>query len=99
MSAQITVSNPRPVPLDKILSDLPASLAEVLEQEAVTTTYPPGAVLFSEGQAARGVFVVRRGRVRLTMYGRDGRTLILRIVGPGFALGIASVVSARQYEA
>jgi CRP/FNR family cyclic AMP-dependent transcriptional regulator len=99
MSAQITVSNPRPVPLDKILSDLPASLAEVLEQEAVTTTYPTGAVLFSEGQAARGVFVVRRGRVRLTMYGRDGRTLILRIVGPGFALGIASVVSARQYEA
>ena len=79
--------------------DYPLAVANALEQEAVTTTYPTGAVLFAEGQAARGVFIVRRGRVKLSICGSDGRTLILRIVEPGCPLGVAAVVSGRQYEA
>jgi CRP/FNR family cyclic AMP-dependent transcriptional regulator len=84
---------------NKYVSDLPPVVAEALEQEAVTTTYPTGAVLFAEGQASRGIFVVRRGRVKLSICGSDGRTLILRIVEPGCPLGVAAVVSGRQYEA
>jgi CRP-like cAMP-binding protein len=53
-----------------------------LGARALTTTYPTGAVLFAEGQAPRGVFIVRRGRVKLSVCGSDGRTLILRIVDP-----------------
>jgi CRP/FNR family cyclic AMP-dependent transcriptional regulator len=79
--------------------DLPPAVADALEQEAVTTTYPTGAVLFAEGQAPRGVFIVRRGRVKLSICGSDGRTLILRIVEAGCPLGVAAVVSERQYEA
>ena len=86
-------------PADKIFCDLPAVVAEALEQEAVTTTYPTGAVLFAEGQAPRGVFIVRRGRVKLSINGSDGRTLILRIVEAGDPLGVAAVVSRRPYEA
>jgi len=70
-----------------------------LEQEAITTTYPTGAVLFAEGQVPRGVFVVRRGRVKLSICGSDGRTLILRIVEVGCPLGVAAAVSGRPYEA
>ena len=84
---------------DKHVCDLPPVVAEALEQEAVTTSYPTGAVLFAEGQASRGIFVVRRGRVKLSICGSDGRTLILRIVEPGCPLGVAAVVSGRQYEA
>jgi len=84
---------------DKTFCDLPPAIADTLEQETITTTYPTGAVLFSEGQAARGVFIVRRGRVKLSICGSDGRTLILRIVEPGCPLGVAAVVSGRQYEA
>jgi CRP/FNR family cyclic AMP-dependent transcriptional regulator len=84
---------------DKTFCDLPPSIADTLEQETITTTYPTGAVLFAEGQAARGVFIVRRGRVKLSICGSDGRTLILRIVEPGCPLGVAAVVSGRQYEA
>jgi CRP/FNR family transcriptional regulator, cyclic AMP receptor protein len=84
---------------DKTFSDLPPALAEALEQEAITTTYPTGAVLFAEGQAARGVFIVRRGRVKLSVCGSDGRTLILRMVETGCPLGVASVVCGRPYEA
>src|SRR5579872_5622446 len=86
-------------PADKTFCDLPPAMAEALEHEAITTTYPTGAVLFAEGQAARGVFIVRRGRVKLSICGSDGRTLILRMVETGCPLGVASVVSGRPYEA
>jgi CRP/FNR family transcriptional regulator len=45
------------------------------------------------------VFIVRRGRVKLSICVSDGRTLILRIVDAGCPLGVAAVVSGRQYEA
>jgi len=86
-------------PADKTFGDLPPAVAEALEQEALTTTYPTGAVLFAEGQSPRGVFIVRRGRVKLSICGSDGRTLILRIVERGCPMGVAAVVSGRQYEA
>jgi CRP/FNR family transcriptional regulator, cyclic AMP receptor protein len=83
----------------KAFCDLPPAVATALEEEAVTTTYPAGAVLFAEGEVPRGVFIVRRGRVKLSICGSDGRTLILRLVEAGSPLGVAAVVSGRQYEA
>ena len=98
--ATYAVSNAQKfIPADKTFCDFPPAVAEALEQEALTTTYPTGAVLFAEGQAPRGVFIVRRGHVKLSICGSDGRTLILRIVEPGCPLGVAAVVSGRQYEA
>jgi CRP/FNR family transcriptional regulator, cyclic AMP receptor protein len=87
------------MPVDKTFCDLPPAIADAVEQAALTTTYPTGAVLFAEAQAPRGVFIVRRGRVKLSICGSDGRTLILRIVNAGCPLGVAAVVSGRQYEA
>jgi CRP/FNR family transcriptional regulator len=84
---------------DKTFCDLPPAVAEALEQAALTTSYPTGAVLFAEAQSPRGIYIVRRGRVKLSICGSDGRTLILRIVGSGCPLGVASVVSGRPYEA
>src|SRR5260370_39692636 len=86
-------------PADKTFCDLPSAVADALEQEALTTTYPTGAVLFAEGQAPRGVFIVRRGRVKLSICESDGRTLILRIVEAGGALGVAAVVAGYKYDA
>ena len=98
--ATYAVSNAQKLaPVDKTFCDLPPAMADAVEQEALTTSYPTGAVLFAEGQAPRGVFIVRRGRVKLSICGSDGRTLILRIVDAGCPLGVAAVVSGRQYEA
>ncbi len=99
MATHIVNHNQKPAPVVKSVCEFPPAVAEALEQDALTTTYPTGAVLFAEGQAARGVFIVRRGRVKLSICGSDGRTLILRIVEPGCPLGVAAVVSGRQYEA
>lgn len=84
---------------DKAIVNLSPAAVEVIERAAVTTSYPRGVLLFSEGQSARGVFIVRRGRIKLFVSGTDGRTLILRIAEPGDLLGVASVISGREYEA
>jgi CRP/FNR family transcriptional regulator len=98
--ATYAVSNAQKLaPTDRTFCDLPPAVADALEQEALTTSYPTGAVLFAEGQAPRGVFIVRRGRVKLSICGSDGRTLILRIVDAGRPMGVAAVVSGRHYEA
>jgi len=99
MATQVVNHTQKVTPIDKTLCDLPPVVADALEHDAITTSYPTGAVLFAEGQAPRGVFIVRRGRVKLSVCGSDGRTLILRIVDPGCPLGVAAVVSGRQYEA
>src|ERR1700736_4553143 len=99
MATHIVNSARKAAPADKTFCDFPPTLADALELEAVTTTYPTGAVLFAEGQSPRGVFIVRRGRVKLSISGSDGRTLILRIVEAGCPLGVAAVISGRQYEA
>jgi CRP/FNR family transcriptional regulator, cyclic AMP receptor protein len=84
---------------DKTFVSLSPVVADVIEQTALTTSYPTGVALFSEGQASRGVFIVRRGRVKLSISGNDGKTLILRIAEPGDLLGVASVISNHEYEA
>jgi hypothetical protein len=45
MAAHIINHTEKPVPVVKSFCDFPASLANALEQEAITTTYPTGAVL------------------------------------------------------
>jgi len=89
----------RLAPEDKTFCDLSPAVANALELESLTTTYPTGAVLFAEGQMPRGVFIVRRGRVKLSICGSDGRTLILRIVEAGGPMGVAAVVAGYKYEA
>ena len=60
--------------------------------------YPDGAMLFAEGQVPRGVFILRKGRVKLSICSADGKTLILRIAEPGEVLGLAGTLSGRAYE-
>ena len=74
-----------------------SSLAE-LERIAPTSSFPKGAVLYLEGQASRGVYILCQGRVKLMAAGRDGKTLILRIAQPGEILGLQSMASGSPYE-
>jgi len=82
-----------------VYGDLPPALSRSLEMVILTNNYPTGSVLFTEGQTARGIYVVQRGRVKLSVCASDGRTLILRIVEAGEALGVASTIGSREYEA
>ena len=80
------------------LSDLPRQTVEDLDKIKYANVFPPGAVLFVEGQSPRGVYMICGGRVKLTTTSRDGKTLILRIAQPGEALGLHGTVSGRPHE-
>lgn len=79
--------------------DLPPAVDQALETLTLTNEFPTGAILFTEGQEAKGIYIVRRGALKLSVCASDGRTLILRIVEAGEALGVAAVIGGRQYEA
>ncbi len=84
---------------ESMFGDLSPALLHELETVTMTNTYPNGAILFGEAEPARGIYAVIRGRVKLSVCASDGRTLILRIAGAGEAMGIASTISHREYEA
>lgn len=66
---------------------------QIFDGIKVANTYPKGSCLFIEGQPATGIFMLCRGRVKLTTHSRNGKALILRIAGPGEVLGLSSAVS------
>jgi CRP/FNR family cyclic AMP-dependent transcriptional regulator len=78
--------------------DLPKASLEELEKVNYASAYPQGAVLFVEGQAPRGVYMICSGRVKLSTTSRDGKTLILRIAQAGEVLGLHATVSGKPYE-
>jgi CRP/FNR family cyclic AMP-dependent transcriptional regulator len=78
--------------------DLPKSSLEDLERVKYASGYPQGAVLFVEGQSARGIYIVCNGRVKLSTTSRDGKTLILRIAQAGEVLGLHASISGKPYE-
>jgi len=83
---------------DKIFCNLAPHTVQALEAIKYTTAYPKGAVLFVEGQAPRGVFILCRGRVKLSICSSDGKTLILKIAEAGEVLGLSASVSGKPYE-
>jgi CRP/FNR family transcriptional regulator, cyclic AMP receptor protein len=99
MNAQALKLNQAVTEAEGVFGELPPAVVRDLEAVTLTNTYPAGALLFAEADVPRGVFIVVRGRVKLSVCASDGRTLILRIAGPGEALGAASAVSGREYEA
>jgi len=77
---------------------LPQPSLQELERVKCANAYPQGAVLFVEGQAPRGVYMICSGRVKLSTTSRDGKTLILRIAQAGEVLGLHATVSGKPYE-
>ncbi len=69
------------------------------EQITSRKLYPRGTVLFVEGQATRGVYVLCAGRAKLSITSAQGKKLIVRIARPGDLLGIHSALTGRSYEA
>ncbi len=78
--------------------NLSTAALQALDGAKYTTAFPRGATLFVEGQVAGGVSIVCQGRVKLAMNSRDGRGVILKVVGAGEILGLSAAVSGKAYE-
>lgn len=84
---------------ESFFHNLSASAIKALDGIKFTSGYPKGAVLFAEQDAPRGVFILCKGRVKLSMTSSEGKSVILRIAGPGEVLGLHAVVSNQPYHA
>ena len=56
-----------------------------------------GTILFREGKACRGAFLIRSGQVRLTL-DAAGRSYPARTVGSGFVIGLPATLSGEPYS-
>jgi CRP/FNR family transcriptional regulator, cyclic AMP receptor protein len=77
--------------------DLAAPSLKSLEEVKYTSSYPSDALLFVEGQAPRGVYILCKGRVKLSMTSADGKSIILHIAGPGELIGLDAAISGAPY--
>jgi len=83
---------------DGFFCSLPDGALTAFDTIAFTNVYPEGAVLYAEGQPPRGVFVLCRGAVKLSISSGDGKTLITRIAQHGECLGLSSVLTGNAYK-
>ena len=70
----------RDIPL---LAALPESLQAALADKTELRKVARKGALFSEGEPAEGLWVVRTGEVKVVKHGRDGREQIIYLVRPG----------------
>jgi CRP/FNR family transcriptional regulator len=83
---------------DRIFCDLPASALQTFDGIKYANAYPQEAVLFVEGQMPRGIFVLCKGTVKLSINSPNGRTMIVKLAEPGEALGLSATISGKPYE-
>ena len=60
--------------------------------------FPKGAVLFKQGSAATGVYLVELGEVRVLLPTGQTQKQLLEIVGPGTMLGLSESMSGEKYR-
>jgi CRP/FNR family transcriptional regulator len=83
---------------DRIFCDLPDNALQAFEKIKFATSYPRDAVLFVEGQMPRGIFVICKGTVKLSINSTGGRTMIVKLAEAGEVLGLSATISGEPYE-
>ena len=88
------VSHLRVLPFNSPLRAIPG-----IDRVSRSRIYPRGAIVFREGDVARGVYVLSSGRVKVSLSSADGRKLIIRVAGGGDVLGLYAGLTGRPFEA
>ena len=83
---------------DRIFCDLPDNALRAFEKIKFASSYPQDAVLFVEGQMPRGIFVICKGSVKLSINSPGGRTMIVKLAEAGEVLGLSATISGKPYE-
>jgi CRP/FNR family transcriptional regulator len=83
---------------DGIFSGLPAHALRQLAGIHGSHNYPSGAILFQEGEAGDGIFLLCGGAVKLSVGSSHGDSLLLRAAGPGEILGLSATLTGQGHE-
>jgi len=85
---------PRILPFNSPLRAVPG-----IDRVAHSRIYPRGAVVFREGNTARGVYVLSSGSAKISISSADGKKIIIRIAKGGDILGLYAGLTGRPFEA
>jgi CRP/FNR family transcriptional regulator, cyclic AMP receptor protein len=98
-SAQhVKIEEPLEQPAGGDLSSLLGAV-EALNIRKLDSLHGRGSVLFSEGEPARGIYILRTGRATVSISSSEGRVVILRMAHAGDVLGLNAVLRNAAYEA
>ncbi len=73
-------------------------LQKALERIATPVSKAKGAVLFRQGQAPEGVYLLQAGKAELTLRATEDGTVLPRTVGPGSVLGLPASIGGKPYS-
>ena len=90
--------NTCPLRKDGWYCSLSSDLLKSFSDYSHLTTYSGGAILFVEGQMARGAFVLCAGKVKLSTASKEGKVLVFRVMEPGDVIGLSAVIAGQPYE-
>ena len=81
-----------------LFSELPESAFSHLLQPIDQYIYPPGSVIYEVDSSKRFIYSIRRGMVKLVHVAEDGDNRIVRLLGPGSAIGLELLESTNGYH-
>jgi CRP-like cAMP-binding protein len=82
-----------------VFADVPAREIESLAALTTEEAHGPRAYVFMEGDAARWFCVVKSGHVKIVRHARNGKDVVLELLGPGEVFGGVAVIEKRPYPA
>jgi CRP-like cAMP-binding protein len=85
-------------PPQRLLCLLSTEVQTTLDSLKSLKPYPPNAVLFRQGELADRIFILDRGKVRLSMQSDSGVLLPMWIANPREILGLSACVAGGCYE-
>lgn len=77
---------------------LSPDLLQALHGNKAVQIFPQGTLLFRQGSAVMGVYLVESGEVRVLLPTGQNEKQLLEVVGPGTMLGLSESMSGRTYR-
>lgn len=94
------MSNPSVVqalPQFFIFKELSVEQLELIAQHSQTVDVPRGSLIFNRGDAARGLYFLLDGQIKLAVTSPNGTEKVISIVSPGESFGEAILFLERQF--
>jgi len=82
-----------------LFGGLDASGLGQIRDIAAERIFNKGEMIFFDGEAGRGFYLVVSGRVKVYKASAEGKEQILHVVGPGESIGAVAVFSGKSYPA
>ena len=91
---------PLPVRADELRASLHSLIhaTHASKISNINSLHGRGSVLFTEGEPARGIYILRTGRATVSITSSEGRVVMLQMAQAGDVLGLNSVLRGGSYD-